>query len=440
MTANLDAIVRLNECMDNDDADGVLQCLSGYIINMSVSDSEAAIIIRTLMKKLLAEHCEMLDNSRLRSQWEICLRQVSNNSFSPARFDMDLKTSAVSAVMEHKPNARDILTRLFDYICCGCVGSSAPICSMNPEVIDFCEAMIMAADLFDNKDILEYEAELYSKYSNADMRSGLWYLTACLTDREMYDPLDRLYESCCGSDFTKLMNSCCSSNYKAKDNVFYIRSLYRRYVSDGKVQSDENALICSLIASSDYFRNCFEEPCFFTSEGITEESVIREFSALSEIGFRTDDISILLQYLDVSEELDKCVSQLIGDSPYFYLDELLHLLRFERVMEFLGNKNIYISIDNHSCPVMLFDPSSSIFKEKWLKEKTKGFPIRITDAVTKNSYLNRVIEDNASALKFLLKNVDFTLEQLGGLVELCIEYNNYNALNAVRKKINEIKG
>ena len=87
MTANLDAIVRLNECMDNDDADGVLQCLSGYVINMSVSDSEAAaIIIRTLMKKLLAEHCDMLDNSRLRSQWEICLRQVSNDSFSPVRF------------------------------------------------------------------------------------------------------------------------------------------------------------------------------------------------------------------------------------------------------------------------------------------------------------------------------------------------------------------
>lgn len=440
MTAKLDAIVRLNESMDNDDRDGVLECLVSYCVDMSVYDSEATVVIlRALMKKLLEEHCEMLDNSELRSQWEICLHQVSNHSFLPVRFDMDLKTAAARAVMEHKQNARSILTRLFDYICGGCMEKSTPICSMNPDVIAFCEAMIMAADLFDNTDILEYEAELYSQYANADMRSGIWYLTACLTDREMYDSLDRLYKSCCSSDFTKLLNSCYSSNYQAKDNVFYIRSLYRRYVSDGSVQSDENARICSLIAASDYLNNCFDAPRFFSSDGLADESIIREFSALSDIGFKTDNISMLLKYFNVSDELDECTSLLIGSSPYFYLDELLHIIREEEVIEFLANKNVYISIDNHCCPVLLFDPSSNIFKEKWLREKTKGFPIRITDSVAKNTYLNRVIENKASALNFLLKNVDFSLEQLGGLVELCIEYNNYNALNAVRKKINELK-
>lgn len=441
MTANLDAIARLNECMDNDDSGGVLECLSGYVVDMSVYDSEAAaVILRALMKKLLEEHCEMLDNAELRSQWEICLQQVSNHSFSPIKFDMDLKTAAARAVMEHRQNAKDILTRLFNYICGGCVSLATPICSMNPEVIAFCEAMIMAADLFDNTDILEYEAQLYSQYAGADMRSGLWYLTACLTDREMFDPLDRLYKSCCGGDFTKLLNCCFSSNCQAKDNVFYIRHLYRRYVSGGKIQSDENARICSLIASSDYINNCFDSPRFFSSDGLADETLIREFTALSEIGFKTDNISMLLKYMNGREELEECVSRLMGDSPYFYLDELLHLLRMEGVNDLLENKNVYISIDDHSSPILLFDPSSCIFKEKWLKEKTKGFPIRITDPVRKNSYLNRVIENRASALNFLLKNVDFSLEQLTDLVELCIEYNNYNALNAVRKKIDEIKG
>lgn len=434
LTANLDAIVRLNDCINNGDSGGAAKCMVNFIVDMSVYDSEhAAFIIRALMIKLLEEHSELLDDAELRSQWEICLNQTGNSGFS-VRFDADVRFPSVRAVMEHKKAAADILKVLFDRACGG--SKSTPICSMNPEIIILWESAILTADLFDNTEILEYAADMYSRYAGAEMRNGLWFLMACLIDREMYDPLDKLYKNCCGSDFIKLLNSCCSINYQAKENVFYIKSLYRRYVSGGKVTGDENVRICSLIASSEYINNCFGSPRFFGREGLADESVTREFAALSEIGFKTDDISMFLRYIDISEVLDECVEPLIGNSPYFYLDDLLHIMRLEKVKAFLENKNVYISIDNHSGPMMLFDASSSIFKEKWLRENTKDFPIRITDSVRENSYLNRVMEYRATALNFLLKTMELSLEQLYELVELCLEYNNYSAMNAVRKKIN----
>lgn len=100
-------------------------------------------------------------------------------------------------------------------------------------------------------------------------------------------------------------------------------------------------------------------------------------------------------------------------------------------------KNISVSLDNHDGSKGSVNLFSNYFTESRMKKFPKSMPLRLTDDVRENDCLEQVIKDKATGFEYILKRIDFTAEQLTGLVDMCIKYNNLKGLNIVRKKLDE---
>lgn len=183
----------------------------------------------------------------------------------------------------------------------------------------------------------------------------------------MYLELDRLYKACFNSDFIKMLGCCNSNEYWDKSNIIYIRSLYRRYISNGVVRVDENERICELISAvdSDYIKACtIYRPGLYCGSMFSENPMrILELEALAEIGFKTNDLSSMVHiFTNDYDEMYELISAVTGDSPFIYITEIARTdLKNERVMRLISEKNVVVSFDNQkNCRVimMFFDDIS----------------------------------------------------------------------------------
>ena len=439
MTDFLKAVIDIKKYTESGDKAGLCRSISMSSDNF-YSDIDS--VLHVLLMNIMTERPELLEDSNVYRQWTAAIRMADNCFFSAGKGLSMIKSAALRAVIFKEKNSMDILKRAEECFFGTSGNLTANTISEDSEKEVFCKSVILAADLFDNCEVLEYEACHYAdepkKFCNYD---SVWLLVRCLTDREMFPQLDRLYKDLFDSDFGKLISSCYVFEHWDKDNVGYIKRLYRRYVSDGRILDDENERICRLIEEygTDYIRSCLIFKGIWNSMlSSMYQANIRELKVLTDIGYRLNDLSAVVHFIDEDDELCRVVLEMIGDSPFVYIEELFKLQCTNKCCDrLLDIKNVSVSLDNHNGGRESAEMFSDHFTESRMKKLPKSIPFRLTDDVRENDCLDLVIGNKATGFEFILKKLDLTAEQLTGLVDMCIKYNNLKALNMVRRKLDE---
>lgn len=438
-------ITDINKYTKAEDVGALCRCIPKYQITTGGCLDQ---IVYILLLNIMTDHPQLLrKNKALYSEWAAAIQRGENCFFSSCKNLAMIRTEVLRAIINKDKNVIELLkTAEESYFGTSC-NLSINAFSEDSEKEMFCKTIVMAAHLFDNREVLEHEANFYADESETFLKyNSLWILIRCLADREMYNELDRLYEGCFNSNFVELLGCCNSYEYWENSNITYIRSLYRRYISNGVVRADENERICELISAvdSDYIRACtiYRPVNCIGMMFATNPMSITELEALAEIGFKTNDLTPMMNILTYDyDNTHKLVSAITGDSPFIYIMEMARLdLKNERVMRMITDNNVAVRFDNQkNCrEILMF--FNDIFKESWLKKLPGSIPFKLTESVGGNDYLNNIIQTKSSGFDYICKRIAFTAEQLTELVDMCIKYNNLKALNTVRKNLDKIIG
>lgn len=441
MNHYLKSITDINRFTQTGDAEALCRCISKFEITSGDCIDQ---IIYTLLLNVITYRPELLrENKSLFSEWASAVRKGENFFFGSCRNLGMIRNAVLRAIINKDNNAVELLKTAEEAYFGTSYNLASNTFSEDSEKELFCKTVVMAAHLFDNCEVLEHVAFYYADEPQIFLKySSLWLLIRSLTDREMYIELDRLYKACFNSDFIKMLGCCNSYEYWDKNNITYIRSLYRRYISKGVVRADENERICELISAvdSDYIRACtIYKPvnCFGAMFSVNPMTIL-ELEALAEIGFKTNDLSPLINTISYERDAHELVSAITGDSPFIYITEIARAdLKNERVMQLISEKKAAVCFDNQKNGKNLMMYYGDIFKDSWLKKLPSCMPFRLTECVSGNDYLDHAINTKASGFDYLCKKIDFTAQQLTELVDMCIKYNNLKALNTVRRMLDE---
>lgn len=205
-------------------------------------------VVYELLIIILTDHPELLEgSSELYEAWTEAIKTGETGLFGTSRSFLSIRNDSLRCVINNDKSVTSMLKIAEEY----CLGSNKKWNGEDSERELFCKTVILAAHIFDNCEVLEYEAYRYAEKPEMYLpRNSVWLLIRCLMDREMYSALDRLYEGCFNSDLSALVGCCNSDECWDIDNVSYLKMLYRRYVTNGRIVREENEHICELIAGA----------------------------------------------------------------------------------------------------------------------------------------------------------------------------------------------
>lgn len=442
MTDFFKAVIDIKKYTESEDKEGLYRSIAVCSENFY---SDVGSILHVLLMNILTDRPGLLEDHNVYKEWTAAIRMADNSFYSNCKGLSMIRSAALRAVIFKEKNSMDVL-KMAEECFFGTSGNlTVNTFSEDSEREVFCKSVIMAADLFDNCEVIEYEACRYAdepkKFQSSE---SAWLLVRALADREMFSQLDRLYKGFFNSDFGKLIGCCYVYEHWDKDNMGYIKMLYRRYVSGGSILDDENERICRLIDEygSDYIRSCLMFRGIWNGMlNLMNIANIQEIKKLLEIGYRINDLSTVIHFinrLDENDEQYRLVLEMIGESPFIYIEQMFKLqYPTERYDRLLDIKNVAVSLDNHKDSKDSVNIFSNYFTESRMKKLPKNMPLRLTDDVRENDCLNQVIKDKATGFEFILKRIDLNAEQLTALVEMCIKYNNLKGLNIVRRRLDE---
>lgn len=442
MTDFFKAVIDIKKYTESGDKEGLCRSIAICSDNYY---SDVGSILHVLLMNVMTERPLLLEDNNVYKEWTAAIRMADNSFYSNCKGLSMIRSTVLRAVIFKERNEADIL-KMAENCFLGTSGNlTVNVFSEHSEREIFCKSVIMAADLFDNCEVIEYEAERYAEEPNKyQSYESVWMLVRALADREMFPQLDRLYKELFDSDFGKLIGSCYIFEHWDKDCMGYIKMLYRRYVTGGRILDDENERICRLIDEngSEYIRSCLMLRGIWNGTlNMINHANIMEIKKLLEIGYRINDLSAAIHFInrfDENDEQYKLIMEMIGESPYIYIEEMFKLqYPTERYCRLLDIKNAAVSLDNHNGSKESVNLFSSYFTESRMKKLPKSLPLLLTDDVRENDCLEQVIRDKATGFEYILKRIDFNAEQLTGLVDMCIKHNNLKGLNLVRRRLDE---
>lgn len=169
---------------------------------------------------------------------------------------------------------------------------------------------------------------------------------------------------------------------------------------------------------------------------------------LPNISFTTSDAVLIFQaYMTEKKQHNdrnaEMIMKLMSDDAVFMLQR--EAFRdpgfYKDAGKWIKENNIPICIDNeleNIDPVLDFmtgpfsDSDTSIYNISYIKNIIKDNKLICNGNIKENSYINGLFKFDARALPIILGALDINTEMRDDLIDMCIEYKNFNALNQVR--------
>lgn len=261
-----------------------------------------------------------------------------------------------------------------------------------------------------------------------------------LVDEQRYELLDALFSDISEDEFINVLGVVLVRNNadysKTGAECFY--ELAERYGSAVCGGNDRIAALFEerewvlLNINGEHFHNYY----------------IRSWEYMMEKGLKLHNISCLLCFIPENNEkkaknielLKRYVKPLLADDVYIDMFMLRgeDLSEFMEILDAMGDvrDRVFINLTDKTFPELSEYASQREFRSKLTRLIKEGFPLRTEENFAKSHAAKNLI-NCPQTLDVVLRNGEFSGEQLTELVETCIIEKRLGALNVVRRILDE---
>ncbi|MBD5081476.1 MAG: hypothetical protein HDT44_06895 [Ruminococcaceae bacterium] len=464
-----ESVNEINNCITNSDAAGLRDALSKL---WDLRDQEGAdpakMFSPYIFNALFLEHRELLDDPQLFDAWSNYYKASGYNfgfsMLSRNIFYLDYINGKVlnSIFLGETEAALDMLKKM-EKLSIKC-DTGAPFFENNYESGKFYYCIIDAAAEYNRPEILEYIAACAVSTNGltepVKILQYTGFLICRLIDKKFFDILDLIYKNTFDSNIVKMTHYINIQKKLEHSRIYYADQLLKRY---GKGETD----LCRLIDEADIIG---ESVSALMNSGIVADNdlndrILSELKELGEIGFKTDNITALVNLLTLFtlnphwnaftdygmpsyDDILELIKNLIGDKPVY------HLLSIHSILSgYLSNKNTCeelrdtikllggaISIDNIKetglySKAEINTATERICYQSHIKPIFENDTVIITDPIEENCYIDHLISKKSYLFDHIITKLTLTKDGLEALIPICAEHGNYNALNIIRKML-----